>query len=65
MAKNWFEVRVSRVNEGAHDAPYFTMAAHTLTVGSDGSLSITGEKDGRSLSPGLWDGFEFKVNRNA
>jgi len=58
--KNWLSVRVSRIAEGMHDPPYETIAANGVVVEPDGSLSIRSTSGSRSLSAGLWDGFEVK-----
>jgi hypothetical protein len=55
-----YSVTVSRINEGINQSPFETWTAHTISVTPDGSLSISGVSSGRSLSAGLWDGFEVK-----
>src|SRR5262249_10352354 len=58
--KDLYSVTFSRINESANKAPYETLNAHTITVTSDGTLSIQGEQRGVALQSGLWDGFEVK-----
>ncbi len=55
-----FSVTVSRVNESANVDPYISISGHSLTVSSDGTLSVVGQHGGRSFSGGLWDGFEVR-----
>jgi hypothetical protein len=56
-----YSVTVSRINEGMNDPPYVNMAAKRVTIDPNGSLSIEAVEGGRTLSAGLWDGFEVKV----
>jgi hypothetical protein len=55
--KNWFTVKISRINEGLNEDPYKTMEGHTLIVGPDGTLSISGDNH-RGFSTSQYDGFE-------
>ncbi len=56
-----YSVTVSRINEGMNNSPYFNMTAKRVTIDPNGSLSIEGVERGRTLSAGLWDGFEVTV----
>ena len=60
MVVDRYSVKVSRINESAHQSPYVTWTAHSVTVKPDGTLLIEGEKGSHVLSGGLWDGFELK-----
>ncbi|MCA1503817.1 hypothetical protein [Bradyrhizobium sp. NBAIM02] len=59
--KNWFTVTISKINEGLNQDPYETFEGHTLSLGPDGTLSISGDGS-RSFSTNarLYDGFEVK-----
>lgn len=54
MATNKYSVHVDRINEGLHQAAEIEILAHTISIDSEGSLSITGETNGKVLSAGLW-----------
>ena len=55
-----FTVTLRRVAESLDVDPHFTMPAHSLTLSPDGHLSIEGQYQSRSFSPGAWDSFEVK-----
>jgi len=62
MSKDYrFLVTIRRVNKDEPDASDLTLAANSLTLDADGSLSIRGEAGQISVSAGLWDGFEVRL----
>ena len=60
-----FEVTVTRVGEAEHEADDFTVQADTISVEKDGSLKITWEGGGQSLSPTSWGWFEVTRVKSA
>ena len=57
---NHFIVTVRRAVDRRDTDPTFRMPAHTLTLTPNGHLSIEGQYQSRTLSAGVWDGFEVK-----
>jgi hypothetical protein len=59
--KNWFTVRVKKVNESENNTPYEPFDGHTLTISPDGTLWMADEKQrALSIAPGGYAGFELK-----
>jgi hypothetical protein len=57
---NHVTITVRRVVERTDTNPTLTMPAHSLTVSPEGHLSINGQFQSRSFSPGTWEAFEVK-----
>jgi hypothetical protein len=60
MSKPRFTITVSRINESANKAPYETMAAESVVMSEDGTLTIKGDGRSHSFTSGTYDGFEVK-----
>jgi hypothetical protein len=55
--KDFFTVKIQRINEGPNDSEFFTVRGYAIIVAADGSLTVQGEKQGCGLGAGLWRGF--------
>lgn len=59
-ANDHFTVSISSLNNGLNDDRQ-SLSGHTLTVSSDGRLSIDSEKGRQTIAPGEWDDLELKM----
>jgi len=57
---NRYSVTVRKVTTAGHDPAELKTKAHTVQLGSDGTLTVAGEKQRRNFGPGDWDSLEVR-----
>lgn len=57
---NCYSVTVKKVTTADQEPAELKTKAHTLQLGSDGTLTVDGEKQHRAFGPGDWDSLEVK-----
>jgi len=57
---NCYSVTVKKVTTAGQEPAKLETKAHSLQLGSDGKLTVAGEKQHRTFGPGDWDSLEVK-----